>query len=81
MITAKREITLAGKAKQRVTFNTAKDVAGTYSVTVADLSGTFNVISAPMIIELSLVVIVIGTVFIIGFLLWLLVFRRRAQKA
>ena len=78
MITAKREITLAGKANQRVTFNTAKDVAGTYSVTVADLSGTFNVISAPMIIELSLVVIVIGTIFIIGFILWLLVFRRRA---
>jgi len=81
MITAKREITLAGKANQRVTFTIAKDVAGTYSVTVADLSGTFNVISAPMIIELSLVVIVIGTVFIIGFILWLLVFRRRAQKA
>ncbi len=80
MITAAREITLAGKSSQKVTFVTARDIAGTYSVTIADVSGTFSVRSAPMVLQLSLVLIVVGAVFIVALILWLLIFRRKAQK-
>ena len=40
------EVTLAGGASQTVTFTTAKDVAGVYSVTVGALLGTFTVKAA-----------------------------------
>ncbi len=41
------EVTLAGGASQTVTFTTSKDVTGTYSISVNDLSGTFTVKVAP----------------------------------
>ena len=41
------EVTLAYGDSQTVTFTTAKDVAGVYSVTVGALSGTFTVKAAP----------------------------------
>ena len=46
--TATEEVTLAGGASQTVTFTTAKDVSGTYSVTVDSLSGTFMVKPLPV---------------------------------
>jgi len=40
---ATEEVTLAGGAGERVTFTTAQDIAGRYSVTIDGLSGTFDV--------------------------------------
>ncbi len=46
VVVATKDVTLAGGASQKVTFTTAKDVAGTYAVIVGPLSGTF-VVKAP----------------------------------
>ncbi|MFC1950559.1 PGF-pre-PGF domain-containing protein [Chloroflexota bacterium] len=40
---ATEDVTLAGGASKAVTFTTAQDIAGTYTVTINDLSGTFMV--------------------------------------
>jgi len=45
---ATKDVTLAGGASQKVTFTTAKDVAGSYTVNVNGLSGTFVVRAAPV---------------------------------
>jgi len=42
-----KDITLAGKASQTVTFTLSKDVAGSYSVEVNGLSGSFTVKEKP----------------------------------
>jgi hypothetical protein len=42
-----KEVTLAGSESQTVTFITAKNVAGVYSLTIGDLSGEFIVKPAP----------------------------------
>ncbi|MBA7668528.1 hypothetical protein ES703_76640 [subsurface metagenome] len=39
------DVTLAGSASQKVTFTTAKDAAGTYTVTVDGLSASFAVLA------------------------------------
>jgi len=44
---ATKDVTLAGGTSQTVTFTTAKDAAGTYSVNVNGMSGTFTVKRAP----------------------------------
>ena len=46
---ATRDITLAGGNSQKVTFFTTRDVAGTYTVTIDGLSGTFVVKAAPVV--------------------------------
>ena len=46
-VVATKEVTLAGGASQRVTFTTAKDEAGTYTVNVEGLSGSFTVMAPP----------------------------------
>ena len=46
-VVATEEVTLPGHASQKVTFTTAKDVAGTYTVDVNGLAGTFTVGEAP----------------------------------
>ena len=43
VVEAAKDVTLDGGDSQTVTFTTAKDAAGTYTVTVDDLSGTFAV--------------------------------------
>ena len=43
VVVATKEVTLAGGASQRITFTTAEDVAGTYSVDVSGLTGSFTV--------------------------------------
>jgi hypothetical protein len=50
MIEETREITLAG-GSETVTFTTAKDEAGTYSVDVNSLHGSFIVKEAPLMVE------------------------------
>ena len=47
IVEATEDITVAGHASRGVTFTTTKDVAGTYSVTIDGLSGTFEVKVAP----------------------------------
>lgn len=47
VVVATKDVTLAGGASQTITFTTAKDVAGTYTVNVSGLSGTFTVKTAP----------------------------------
>ena len=48
VVVATETVTLAGYASQRVTFTTAKDVTGTYSVAVDEQTGTFEVKIAPV---------------------------------
>lgn len=43
VVEATKEITLAGGANETVTFTTAKDEAGTYSVNIDGLTGSFTV--------------------------------------
>ncbi len=42
-----KDVTLAGKASQTISFTVTKDVAGTYTVGIDGLSGTFKVKAAP----------------------------------
>ena len=44
---ATQDVTLDGGASQKLTFTTAKDVAGTYTVNVNGLTGTFTVKAPP----------------------------------
>jgi hypothetical protein len=46
-VEATKDITVAGGSSQNVTFTTAKDLPGTYSVDINGLSGTFVVKEAP----------------------------------
>jgi len=47
VVVATKDITLAGRASQKVTFTTTRDKAGTYAVTVNGLTGKFVVKAAP----------------------------------
>lgn len=46
-VVATEEVTLAGGSSQTVTFTIAEDAAGTYTVSVDGLAGTFEVKAAP----------------------------------
>ncbi|MFC2002675.1 CARDB domain-containing protein [Chloroflexota bacterium] len=46
-VIATKEVTLDGGASQKVTFSTSKDTAGTYTVGLGGLSGTFTVKAPP----------------------------------
>ena len=73
------EVTLDGGTSQTVTFTTAKDVAGTYAVTVADLSGTFVVTEvAPPPIKWWLLGGIIAGFIILCLIIWRVVARRKA---
>ncbi len=81
VVVATKEVTLVGGASQRVTFTTAKDIAGTYTVTVDGLSGTFEVKVPPLPpkpINWWLIGGIIAGVIIIGVVVWQVVVRRRA---
>jgi hypothetical protein len=53
VVVATEVVTLAAGASEGVNFTTAKDVAGTYAVSVGGLSGTFVVKAAPAAFSLS----------------------------
>ena len=74
------EVTLAGGASQQVTFTTSKDAAGSYSVSIANLSGTFTVEPAPApAVNWGLIGGIIGAAVVIILLaIWLVLRRRRA---
>ncbi len=91
---ATEDVTLAGGASQTVTFTTAKDVSGTYSVTVDSLSGTLTVKPPPVPPPKPappvpsptpptagnqwLIVGIIAGCIIIGLIIWLIIRRLRA---
>ena len=81
---ATEDIDLAGGASQTVTFITAEDVAGTYTVSVNGLSGTFTVKTAPTPtptpppINWGLIGGIIASVIVIGVVILLVIRRRTA---
>jgi len=70
-----KDITLAGGASQKVTFTTAKGLAGTYTVNINGLSGTFTVTT---VINWWLIGGIIATVIIISITILLIARRRPA---
>ena len=94
VVVATEKVTLPGHASQKVTFTTTKDVAGTYSVDVNGVSGTFEVtvreappsppappppvIPPPTPINWYLIGGIIAGCIIIGVIIWLTAARRRA---
>ena len=80
-VVATEDATLAGGASQKVTFTTAKDVAGTYTVNVEGLSGSFTVKvppAPPLPVKWWLIGGIIAACIIIGLVVWQVVVRRRA---
>ncbi len=82
VVIATEDVALAGGASQRVTFTTAKDVEGAYTVDVNGLSGTFTVKAPPppppTKINWWLIGGIIAACIIIGVVVWQVVSRRRA---
>jgi len=73
-----KEVTVAAGASEQVNFTTSKDVAGTYSVDVNGLTGSFEVVLPPKPpINWPLIGGIIGGVIVVGLLIYFLVFRRR----
>jgi len=76
---ATEEVTLAGGASERVTFTTTQGIAGTYSVTIDGLSGTFDVklvLTKLFMLNWQLVAIIAGATAAVAVPLW---FRRRRR--
>ena len=77
---ATKDVILAGDTSQTVTFTTTGDTAGTYTVDVSGLSGTFTVKTPVVPVEPinwgTITGIIAGTAIVIGVIIWL-VFRRR----
>jgi hypothetical protein len=76
-------VTLAGRASQRVTFAVTRDVAGTYTVNVNGLSGTFGVKALPEVeppINWALIGGIIAAIVVAGLLIFFF-FRRRRMAA
>ena len=78
VVVATKDVTLAGGASQKVTFTTAKDMAGTYTVNVDGLSGTFAVKPPITPINWWLIGGIIAACVIIGVIVWQVVRLRRA---
>ncbi|GAF72906.1 unnamed protein product, partial [marine sediment metagenome] len=91
VVVSTKEVTLAGGTSQRVTFTATKDVAGTYSVDVSGLTGSFTVEEevvppvpvVPPVVPKPIawwVWLIIGLVSaaVVGFAVWMVVRRRRA---
>jgi PGF-pre-PGF domain-containing protein len=76
-----KHVTLAGGASEQVTFTTAKDAAGTYTVNINGLSGTFTVKAPVAPVKPGpnwwLIGGIIVAVIIIAAAVWLVLKRRR----
>jgi len=80
VVVATEDVTLAGGASQTVVFSTAREVAGTYTVTIDSLSETFEVKALPppvKPINWWLIGGIIAGVIIIGLVIWQVITRRR----
>ncbi len=78
---ATKNVSLDGGASQMATFTTSKDAAGTYTIDIGGLSGTFTVRAAPPpipTINWWLIGSLIAAAMIIGIIASLLYLRRRA---
>ena len=91
VVEATKEITLDAGASEEVTFTTAKDVAGTYSVEVGGLSGSFTVkekpappapppITPPAVPEVNwpLIWCIMAGVLVVGVIIFWVAIKRRA---
>ncbi len=74
---AVKNVTLAGGGKATVSFNVAKDIAGTYKVNIGDQAGEFTVSSSPAGLSWSVIGGIITGVVIIGVAATYLFTRRR----
>jgi len=84
VVVAAEGVTLDGGASQEVTFTTAKNVAGTYTVNINDLSGTFVVKAAPVpppVITWWTIGGIIAGVIIIGSLIYFLAIRGKRKSS
>lgn len=78
---AEESVTIAAGASQSVSFSVTKEDAGSYSVTIDDLSGTFvvtEVTPPPTPINWWLIGGIIAAVIIIGLIIWRVVASRKA---
>ena len=66
VVAGAEDVTLAGGASRQVTFTTSKDTAGTYSVSIGDLSGIFAVKAPVSVTEVE-------TAEPIGWWVWLII--------
>jgi len=80
-----REVTLAGGESTEVSFTTTGEAAGTYTVTVDGLRGTFTVETVPPVVppvkpvNWPLIIGIVAGVIIIGVAVWLIIRRRRSR--
>ncbi len=74
--TATKDVTLTGGTSQTVNFTTTEDVAGTYTVIIDALSGTFTVKAVSL--AWWLIGSIIAGVIVIGVVIWLVIRRRIA---
>jgi len=85
-LVATEEVTLAGGDSKTVTFVTTQDTAGTYTVNINGLSGTFTVKQPvvppqPTKINWWLIGGIIAFVIVIGVSIWLILRRRANNRA
>ena len=94
VVEASKEVTVNGGASEKVTFTTAKDVAGSYSVDINGLSGSFTVKEKPAppppppppapipppapVVNWPLIWGIIGGVVVVGVIIFLAVRKKRA---
>ncbi len=78
VVEATQEITLDGGAYERVSFTVVRDVAKTYSVDVAALTGTFVVKAVPL--NWWLVLGIIAAVIVMGLVIFFVVKRRKSAQ-
>jgi len=81
VVEATKDVTLNVGASEEVTFTTAKDVAGNYTVDVNELSGSFTVEEKPAlpVINWPLIWGIIGGgVLLVGVIILLVIRKRRA---
>jgi len=82
VVEATKEVALAPGASESITFTTSKDVAGTYSVDVDGLTGSFTVkekVVPPILKPINWLLMggIIGGVIAVSLLVYFLVVRRR----
>ncbi len=75
---ADRTVTIDAGDTLNIIFPVTKEDAGSYSVTVDGLSGSFTVVEPAAVTNWPLLGGIIGGVIVVGLLVFFLVFRRRA---
>ena len=75
---ADRTVTIAAGDTLNIIFPVTKEAAGSYSVTVDGLSGSFTVVAPAVVTNWPLLGGIIGAVVIVALLVFFLMFRRRA---